>query len=285
MMVNRTNPYADLDARLERQYGLPTGYLSRVAQIESSNNPNARNPNSSAGGRFQFINSTAKQYNLADRYDPDQATAAAARLASDNRAILRRSLGREPTAAELYLAHQQGGGGAAKLLGNPDAPAADAVGSNAIRLNGGSADMTGGDFSTLWTRKYGGGAAPDVGAQSWAGSAPTPGVTLNSTPAQPVAQTATPAPAGPAAEPQTALQKAGTLFEDKDFAAGVAGLAKGMGLGSGSAQGVQQPAPVAPLQVEPDDSAQRMAAAQPLLASLLQKRRGRVPGFSIGGMT
>lgn len=105
--------------KIEAQYGLPEGYLSRTAQIESGMNPGAQNPNSSAGGLFQFIDSTASAYGLQDRFDPAQATDAAARLAKDNAASLRKVLGREPTAAELYLAHQQGGGGAAKLLANP----------------------------------------------------------------------------------------------------------------------------------------------------------------------
>ena len=137
------------------QEGLPEGYLARVAQIESSNNPNAKNPNSSAGGLFQFIDSTARQYGLQNRYDPEQATAAAAKLARDNAAILRNSLGREPTGAELYLAHQQGAGGALKLLQNGDRPASELVGGAAAGLNGGRG-MTGSQMATLWDRKYNG---------------------------------------------------------------------------------------------------------------------------------
>lgn len=140
--------------RHERQYGLPGGYLERTAQIESAMNPNAKNPRSSAGGLFQFINSTAKAYGLADRYDPAQATDAASRLARDNQRHLRRTLGREPTAAELYLAHQQGAGGAAKLLSNPNGRAVDTVGGAAIRLNGGNSNMTNQQFANLWLNKF-----------------------------------------------------------------------------------------------------------------------------------
>lgn len=138
----------------ETQYGLPSGFLSRTAQIESAFNPMARNPNSSAGGLFQFIDSTAQQYGLEDRFDPAQATDAAARLARDNAAMLRRTLGREPTAAELYLAHQQGGGGASKLLANPNARAVDVVGVDAVRLNGGDENMTAGQFASKWLDKF-----------------------------------------------------------------------------------------------------------------------------------
>lgn len=142
---------------LEQQYGLPAGYLSDVAQIESGGDPNAQNPNSSAGGMFQFTDGTAKQYGVADRFDPSQAASGAARLAADNAASLRKVLGREPTAGELYLAHQQGAGGASKLLSNPDALASAIVGSEAVRLNGGTDNMTAGEFANKWVSKVGGG--------------------------------------------------------------------------------------------------------------------------------
>lgn len=151
-----SSPFSDLFASTEQQYGLPPGYLERTARVESSFNPNAKNPNSSAGGLFQFIDGTARQYGLADRYDPVQATDAAARLARDNAAILKRTLGRDPTAGELYLAHQQGAGGAVKLLSNPDAPAEAIVGSAAARLNGG-AGLTAGQLAQKWTAKIDGG--------------------------------------------------------------------------------------------------------------------------------
>ena len=147
------NAFTDLFTTQEQSFGLPSGYLARTAEIESGFNPNAKNPNSSAGGLFQFIDSTAKQYGLQDRFDPRQATEAAARLAADNARILERGLGRAPTAGELYLAHQQGAGGALKLLRNPDARAEDVVGSAAARLNRGGG-RTAGDFASMWTGKF-----------------------------------------------------------------------------------------------------------------------------------
>lgn len=144
---------------LESQYGLPEGYLARTYQIESGGNPNAQNPNSSAGGGFQFIDSTAKAYGLTDKTDLGASADAAARLARDNAAALRGVLGRDPTAAELYLAHQQGGGGASALLANPNARAVDVVGADAVRLNGGDPNMTAGEFANLWLGKFGDGQA------------------------------------------------------------------------------------------------------------------------------
>jgi hypothetical protein len=147
----------DFDA-YERKYDLPAGYLKRTAEIESSMNPNAKNPRSSAGGLFQFINATARDYGLVDRYDPHQATDAAARLARDNNNRLKGVLGRDATAAELYLAHQQGGGGAAKILRDPNARATSVVGSKAVTLNGGNTGMSAGQFANIWLSKFNKGA-------------------------------------------------------------------------------------------------------------------------------
>lgn len=141
-------------AQYEERYGLPSGYLARTMQIESGGNIYAKNPASSAKGPFQFIDDTARAYGLKDPFDLEESADAAARLARDNANILRNALGREPTAAELYLAHQQGGTGAKKLLVNASKPATEVVGEDAVRLNAGDSDMTAGDFANLWMSKY-----------------------------------------------------------------------------------------------------------------------------------
>jgi hypothetical protein len=141
-------------AAIERAYGLPPGYLHRTKMLESGGRLDARNPNSSATGPFQFIDSTARQYGLTDRTDLAASADAAARLARDNAAQLRRALGREPTAAELYLAHQQGAGGAVAMLSNPDAQASGLVGDAAVRLNAGQPGQTGGAFAQHWLDKF-----------------------------------------------------------------------------------------------------------------------------------
>jgi hypothetical protein len=132
------------------------GFMERMAQIESSGNPDASNA-SGAAGLYQFMPKTAQAYGLADPYDPEASAQAAARLTLDNEGTLKRSLGRDPTPGELYLAHQQGAGGASKLLANPDAPAADLVGAKAVTSNGGTAGMTARDFAGLWLNKFDGG--------------------------------------------------------------------------------------------------------------------------------
>lgn len=154
-IVNSIGDSLGIDfATLEAENGLPQGYLERTAYIESRGNPNAKNPNSSAGGLFQFIDSTAKQYGVTDKFNPVAATDGAVDVAVDNMRILTAALGRKPTAAELYLAHQQGGAGARRLLSNPNAKAVDIVGADAVRLNGGNVDMTAIEFASLWLDKF-----------------------------------------------------------------------------------------------------------------------------------
>ncbi|GGE79051.1 transglycosylase SLT domain-containing protein [Stappia taiwanensis] len=159
-----------------QRHGIDPAALLKIAELESSFNPAAKNPATSAGGLFQFIDGTAAQYGLADRFDPAQASDAAARFARDNAATLRKALGREPTAGELYLAHQQGAGGATKLLANPGRRAADLVGAEAIALNGGRSDMTAREFANLWISKAGG--ATSIAAGRSAAWQPTGSATL-----------------------------------------------------------------------------------------------------------
>lgn len=154
----------DAIAQASAKYGVPIEAMRAQAQLESGGNPSAQNPSSSAGGLYQFIDSTAKQYGLANKYDPYQSADAAGRLMRDNYNGLSNALGRAPTSGELYLAHQQGLGGATKLLTNPNAPASSLVGADAVRLNAGGTDMTGAQFANQWTSKAdalaGGGSAP-----------------------------------------------------------------------------------------------------------------------------
>lgn len=163
---------ASLFAASEQKYGLPDGVLTRMASLESGFNPKAQNPSSSAGGLFQFTNGTAKQYGLADKTDPVASTDAAARLAANNKTVLTRALGREPTPGELYLAHQQGAGGALKLLRNPDARAVDVLGPDAVMLNGGDATMTAGQFAQKWTSRVDAGGPQTTGSVPSAAPAP-----------------------------------------------------------------------------------------------------------------
>jgi hypothetical protein len=133
-------------ARAAQATGVDFNYLLAQARLESSLDPAARAPTSSAAGLYQFTSGTwlrtlerhgadhgmdwagtmigsgrvadpsARAQIMAMRYDPDTSAMMAAELASDNRADLTGILGREPDSTELYLAHFLGLGGAQQFL-------------------------------------------------------------------------------------------------------------------------------------------------------------------------
>jgi hypothetical protein len=148
---------------------VPGGYssagLSRTIQIESHGNPTASNGH--MVGLGQFSPTTWAQFGEGDRTDPQQAILATQRYAAANRPVLTSALGREPTDAELYLAHQQGPGGAVALLTHPNMSAVDvltpiyhgnrALAATAIRGNGGDPNAPASAFTSLWTGRFNGG--------------------------------------------------------------------------------------------------------------------------------
>jgi hypothetical protein len=157
----------ELFSGLESKYRLPGGYLSRLYQIESSGGENLYNKKSGAAGPFQFMPGTAKQMGLSDPYDLEASADAAARLAVQNRSILQQNGVEDPDGRMLYLAHQQGAGGAVALLTNSGAPAATALSGvyknpktavDAVRNNGGSPDMAAGEFANKVMGLYEGGS-------------------------------------------------------------------------------------------------------------------------------
>lgn len=138
-------------ARAASRTGADFNYLLAQAKLESSLDPSAKARTSSASGLYQFIDSTwlhtldrhgegmglggaaaaihtaggrsrvadpaQREAIMALRFDPDVSALMAGSLANDNRAALSGVLGREPDAAELYLAHFLGAAGAGKFLG------------------------------------------------------------------------------------------------------------------------------------------------------------------------
>lgn len=133
-------------ARAATATGVDFNYLLAQAKIESSLDPSARANTSSAAGLYQFTRGTwlstldrhGAQHGLdwagaaidggrvsdpamhaqimAMRFDPNASALMAAELANDNRQALIGTLGREPDAAELYMAHFLGAEGAARFL-------------------------------------------------------------------------------------------------------------------------------------------------------------------------
>ena len=145
---------AELEAMIAREAtaaGMNPQDFIRMAQIESSFNPNAGAKSSSAKGLFQFIDSTAKAYGLNNVYDPVESTRAAIRLAKDNIKATGAKDG-----AEMYMAHQWGSGGFNKMKNaNPNASVASVLGEAAAKNNamGGMTVAQGLDY---WRNKFNG---------------------------------------------------------------------------------------------------------------------------------
>jgi hypothetical protein len=144
--ASRSGDVRSAIARAAERTGVDFDYLLAQAQLESSLDPKARAGTSSAAGLYQFTSGTwletldrhgashglgwadeaingrrlhdpaMRAQVMALRFDPDASALMAAELANDNRAALSAQLGREPDAAELYLAHFLGIGGAGKFL-------------------------------------------------------------------------------------------------------------------------------------------------------------------------
>jgi hypothetical protein len=95
-------------------------FAYQMASKESSFKPDVSSP-TGCRGLFQFSKGTGGHYGIYgeggdQRGDPVANTKAFVKLTQDNAAYLKDKLGREPTWAELAMAHQQGAGGAVKLI-------------------------------------------------------------------------------------------------------------------------------------------------------------------------
>lgn len=96
--------------------GVDPNTMLTMAQIESKGNPFAvANAAYGGVGLFQFVGKTARQYGVQNRFDPVQSAEGAAKLMKDDAAALI-AAGHPATVENLYLAHQQGAGGAVQIL-------------------------------------------------------------------------------------------------------------------------------------------------------------------------
>jgi Transglycosylase SLT domain len=105
--------------------GMPLATLLAFGDIESGFNPNAKNPKSSAGGLFQFINGTwdgmvrqyGNKYNVSgdQKYDANANAIMGAQFLKDNQTYLQNHGIANPTPGDLYAAHFMGPAGAVAL--------------------------------------------------------------------------------------------------------------------------------------------------------------------------
>lgn len=117
MNVSDKGAVTDIIRQKAKEYGIAEEDFLRFAAIETGNkfDPRAHNKKSGAKGLFQFIPSSAKAYGIAGReFDASANTDAAARMYRDNMKTMKK-FGIETSAANMYLAHQQGVGGLKQL--------------------------------------------------------------------------------------------------------------------------------------------------------------------------
>lgn len=194
------------------------GLIDSIIGVESGGDPNARNPNSSASGLGQFIDSTwlstirgarpdlagkSDSELLALKSDPQLSREMTEAYANQNQAILTKN-GLPVTPGSTYLAHFAGPGGAVKVLqADPNAPVESVLGADAVRANPFLRGMTVQGLQAWADRKMGGSAAQPQPAPATPAAPPSAPLMA---PQQP--------PVFPLAPPQQPQQQqAGGLFE------------------------------------------------------------------------
>lgn len=109
-----TQEHRQMIMEVAKQQGINPEHMLAMVQMESGGNPNAVSA-TGASGLLQFTGGTGRQMGVNNRFDPRQNLEGGGRLMTANAERLRKA-GIEPTLENLYLAHQQGAGGAIQIL-------------------------------------------------------------------------------------------------------------------------------------------------------------------------
>lgn len=176
--AGRRVPVDDQIVTAAQARGVDPALAVRIRQLENHTGSATARPIragrrlSSAHGVFQITDGTWRGLGGGNRNDINRQVELGVENIARERDGLRSALGRDPEPWQVYLAHQQGQGGARALLGNPDG---DAVGvltpvlergnpgkgamlaRKAIVDNGGRIGMSAGEFAGIWRQKFGGG--------------------------------------------------------------------------------------------------------------------------------
>jgi hypothetical protein len=135
---------------------------SKIRVAESSRNDAAKNPRSSASGRYQFTKGTWEGLggDWSRRFDAGEQERLMDKLLANNEAALSRA-GISSTPGSLYLAHFAGSAGAIKALKNPGAPVDAAI----QKANPHTSGWTNAQLAAWASRKMGSAADPIIVAR------------------------------------------------------------------------------------------------------------------------
>jgi hypothetical protein len=135
----------------------------RIARAESAMSPAAQAKTSSAGGLFQVVDSTWKEFGgkPGKKFDPDENIRVGTDIIAKNTQTLRSFLNRDPRPAEIYAAHYFGPSGAKNFLSaDPNTPIVDILGKAAVKANPNLQGKNVGQVLSQLETKMGGKPAP-----------------------------------------------------------------------------------------------------------------------------
>ena len=118
--------------------GIDPEVALRIARAESSMSPAAQAKTSTAGGLFQVVDKTWKEYGgkPGKKLDADENIRVGTDIIAKNAQTLKAFLQRDPRPAELYAAHYFGPSGAKSFLSaDPATPIVDILGKSAVQAN------------------------------------------------------------------------------------------------------------------------------------------------------
>jgi hypothetical protein len=137
--------------------GVDPDVALRIAGVESSFRPAAKNTESTAAGLFQVTGPTWKQYGgkPGKQRDVDENIRVGMKILSSNKASMQEFLGREPLPSDIYAAHFFGPTGArAVMSADPLAPVASVVSKEVMKANPQLAGKTANEVLTGFRQKF-----------------------------------------------------------------------------------------------------------------------------------
>jgi hypothetical protein len=134
-----------------------------IARAESSLRPSAQAGTSSAGGLFQVVDKTWREFggNPKKKLDADENIRVGTDIIAKNTQTLKSFLNRDPRPAEVYAAHYFGPSGAKNFLSaDPATPIVDILGKKAVAANPNLKNKNVGQVMAQLEKKMGSGPAP-----------------------------------------------------------------------------------------------------------------------------